>query len=352
MVSDRSRDGEACRASEGRAGAEPRGDRLRPRSVGGERGQVLLVGALALAVLLLALVPVYNAVFTTDSADVGQPEAVEAVSAHERSTLEAAQRLAIRTGHDRAYPDNGSVASAFEPAFENYTRIHGESAVTGTGTHVNTTFDGSAPGTQYGVRVVQKRSGYLDEPATGTTDWDLTDGPERARLGWFTARLDVSNLSDSHPFVVEVSNGSDTVHLRVASDGGSNDVSVQLTGDVGAMSEDVTCDSRAGEVVIDLYRGSVNRGDCTFTGLEVVDGPVSIRFENASSAYGVYELVVRDDVPRTRLQYTNVDKCTTGSSDPCWSPALWQLSLRSHVRSGGTDYTGRVNVSVYGEGGA
>ncbi|MEF8843506.1 MAG: hypothetical protein V5A62_18085 [Haloarculaceae archaeon] len=345
-MSDRPCEEEACRASDGPGGDATRGDPL-PRR---ERGQVLLVGALALAVLLLALVPVYNAVFTTDSADVGGREGVpDGASAYERSTLEAAQRLAIRTGHGRTHPDNGSVASAFEPAFENYTRIHDESAVTGTGTYVNATFDGNAPGTQYGVRVVQNRSGHLDKPTSGGPgNWHLVRNSSRTQLGWFTVRLDVSNLSESDPFVVRVYNGTDEVRLAVESDGGSNDVSVQLTGSVGTMSEDVTCDSRAGEVVIDLYRGSADRGDCTFTGLDVVEGPVSVWVRNGSSAYGVYELVVRNG---DGLE-PSIHRCTDDHTDPCWTPTLWQLSLRSHVRSGGTDYTSRVNVSVYGEGGA
>jgi hypothetical protein len=355
MVSDRPADGVERRGDERRVGTPAPANERRP--VGDERGQVMLVGALALAVLILALVPVYNATFTTDSAAVGDPGGVpDAVSGYERSALEAAQRLAIRVGHGSTYPDEAAVASAFEPAFANYTRLHGEAAVAGTQTTVNATFDPTAPGTQYGVRVVGNRADYLDKPTAaggpGPSDWWVVRNSDRTRLRWFTARLDVSNLSESDPFVVEVSNGTDTVDLRVESDGGSNDVSVRLAGDVGAMSEDVTCDSRAGEIVIDLYRGSAGGGDCTFTGLDVVEGPVSVRVRNGSSAYGVYELVVRDG---DGIQPT-VEACTPpspppGLSNPCSSPVLWQLSMTTHLRTDRTDYESRTNVSVYGTGG-
>jgi hypothetical protein len=317
----------------------------------------MLVGALALAVLILALVPVYSAVFTTDRGGVGDPGGVrDSVPGYGRDSLGAAQQVAIRTGHGAVYADEAAVAAAFEPAFENYTRLHREAAVAGTGTVVNATFDPDASGTRYGVRVVQNRSASLDKPVPGATPgkehWWVVRNSSRARLGWFTARLAVSNLSESDPFVVEVENGSHEVELRVESDGGSNDVSVRLTGDVGAMSEDVTCDSRAGEIVVDLYRGSADGGDCTFTGLDVLEGPVSVRFRNGSSAHGVYELVVRDG---TGLQPT-IEACTPqspppGLSNPCSSPTLWQLSMTTTVRSDRTEYANRVNVSVYGEGG-
>ena len=355
MVSDASDPGVETRAGTGR------GDDAAPESglarLGNERGQVMLVGALALAVLILALVPVYNAVFTTDSTGVGDPEGVpDGLSPYQRSALEAAQRLAIRTGHGAVYPDDAAVAAAFDPAFENYTRLHGEAAVSGTDTAVNVTFAPTAAGTQYGGRVVQNRSDYLDKPTAaggpGPADWWVVRPSDRARLGWFTARLEVANLSESDPFVVEVSNGTDTAELHVESDGGSNDVSVRLTGDVSAMSEDVTCDSRAGEIVLDVYRGSADGGDCAFSGLEVVEGPVSIRIRNGSSAYGVYELVVRDDAG---LQPT-IEACTPqspppGLSNPCSSPTLWQLSMITEMRNDRTEYESRTNVSVYGTGG-
>ncbi|MEF8789266.1 MAG: hypothetical protein V5A61_04020 [Haloarculaceae archaeon] len=325
----------------------------RPAHPGAERGQILLVGAVALAVLVLALVPVYNAVFTTDSTGVGDPEGVpDAASGYEREALAAAQRIAIRTGHGAAYADPDAVTAAFEPAFANYTRLHDEAAVTGTGTAVNVTFVPDAPGTRYGVRVVQNRSGSLDKPTPaagpGPANWFVVRPSARTRLGWFAARLDVSNLSDSSPLVVAVDNGTHAVELAVESDGGSSDVSVRLTGDVGEMSEDVTCDSRAGEIVIDLRRGSADGGDCTFSGLDVVEGPVSVRIRNGSSASGVYELVLRDG---TGLQPT-VGPCTAASpSAPCSSPTLWQLSMETRLRTERTDYRSRENVSVYGGAG-
>jgi hypothetical protein len=320
------------------------------------RGQIMLVGALALAVLLLALVPVYNAVFMAEGAGAGEPEGVSdtALSA-EATGLRAAQGLAVRTGHGSVYADTGEVREAFEPVFENYTLLHDEAAVAGSDTYVETTFDADAPGTEYGVRAVQNRSGYLDKPTVahtpGPKNWFVVGNSDRTRLGWFTARLDVSNLSETDRFTVAASNGTHSVELGVGSDGGSTDVTVNASGDVGGMDEAVTCSSRAGEIVVDLYRGSADRGDCTFTGLDAVEGPVSVRIRNGSSAYGVYELVVRNG---TGLQPT-VETCTAASppstSSPCSSPTFWQLAVTTRVETDRTAYENRVNVSVYGAGG-
>lgn len=323
---------------------------------GCSRGQIMLVGALALAVLLLALVPVYNAVFMAEGAGAGEPEGVaDTAPSAEATGLRAAQGLAVRTGHGAVYPDTDEVGTAFGSAFESYARLQGEAAVAGSDTDVNTTFDAGAPGTEYGVRIVQNRSGYLDKPTSahtpGPKNWFVVRNSDRTELGWFTARLEVANLSETDRFVVVASNGTHAVELSVGSDGGSNDVTVNASGDVDVMDEAVTCDSRAGEVVVDLYRGSADGGDCRFTGLDAVEGPVSVRIQNGSSAYGVYELVVRNG---TGLQPT-VDACTTAgppdTSSPCSSPVLWQLAMRTRVVGDRTAYANRVNVSVYGTGG-
>lgn len=316
----------------------------------------MLLGALALAMLILVLVPVYNAVFLADGAGGREPGgSPAAIDSYRTSTLDAAQQLAIRTGHSRTYPDNASVTDAFAASFRNHSRLASEAAVSGSDTVVNTTFDPDGPGTYHGVRVVQNRSGWLDKPTAaagpGPHNWFVVRNSDPARLGWLTLRLDGANTSDTQPFVVAVSNGSQTVELAIEGEEGSDDVSVQFSRTVGGTTttaEPATCETPRGsrQLVLDLYRGRSADDGCSFTGLSTVEGPVTVWFENGDSAYGVYELVVRDG---DGLQPT-IDRCTVGSSpsNPCSSPVLWQLSVTTELRGDRTTYTGATNVSVYG----
>jgi hypothetical protein len=321
-----------------------------------DRGQMMLLGAVALAMLILMLVPVYNAVFLADGAGGRDPgSSPVAIDSYRTTALEAAQRLAIRTGHSRVYSDNDSVTTAFATSFHNHTLLASEAAVSGTDTVVNTTFDPTAPGTTHGVRVVQNRSDRFDKPLpatpSGPANWFVVRTSGRTQLGWLTVRLDGSNVSDTQPFIVKVSNGSHTAELAIEGEDSSNDVSVQYSRTVGGSTttqEPTTCETARGsrQLVLDLYRGQSASDDCTFTGLSSIEGPVDVWFENGDSAYGEYELVVRDD---SGLQPT-IEQCTAAASpsNPCSTPVLWQLSVTTELQGDRTTYTGTTNVSVYG----
>jgi hypothetical protein len=312
---------------------------------GPDRAQLLVVGALVLAFLIVGLVPVYNAVFAADSAGNGEPTELSAAAVTvEGETTRLARELAVRVAHRDHFPDNDSLATAYGQALDDGTGALGEAYVRGGDRSVSVTFDPDAPGTTYSVRAVQAERGRFDDPATGAPDWTVVDG---SRVGWAVARLETANLSDSQPLVIRVDNGSDELAVKLERTDAGDDVRVTVTGTVGATPEDVTCEPRSGEVVVDLYRGRSASRDCEFMGLSRVAGPVELTVENGDSARVAYELVAR----RGDALNGGVLSCTGApTSRPCSSPALWQVALETRVAGSRTSYVRAANVSVYGGG--
>jgi hypothetical protein len=317
---------------------------------------VLLVGAIVLAFIVLALVPVFNGVFAPDSAGSNEPpevgEGPATLRAEQQST---ARELAVRIGHGDTHAAPAPVVDELSSALANYTRVSAESAAEQRGWFVETRLNTSAPGTVNGTRVVQREQARLVLPNGDARTWQLIPPGQRTELGWFVLRLDTSNLSDEDPLVVRVGNApTDEMTVEIERQENSRGVELSVGGAFETTDEPVVCDATNGQVVLDLYRGRSADRDCAFPALRGVDGPVDIEVQNPPGtpderAVGVYDLVVRDGSSIT----ADVDPCTDASAtrtEPCTTPVLWQLALETTVDGGRATYTTAQNVSVYGGG--
>lgn len=316
---------------------------------------MLLVGAIVLAFVIIALVPVFNGVFAPDSAGSNEPPEVGDGPATLRAEqASAARELAVRIGHGDTHASASAVAAELLAALANYTRVSAESVAEQRGWYVETRLNASSPGTVEGERLVQRDPGRLTPPS-GNAAWNVVPPGKRTELGWFVLRLDTSNLTAGEPLVVEVANTStDTTTVSIERQENSDGVELSVGGPFETTDEPVVCDATNGQVVLDLYRGRSADRDCAFPALRGLEGPVDIRVENPTGApderaVGVYDLVVRDPsaLPPT------FEACTEPSAvptEPCTTPVLWQLSLETTVDGGRATYTTARNVTVYGGG--
>jgi hypothetical protein len=324
---------------------------VRTRSPGGptaagaerrDRAQLVVVGAVVLAFLILALVPVYNAVFAADSAGNGEPvELSERALTVDGAAAEQARVLAVRVGHREPYPDAAALKDRYERALANGTAALTEATIRGSDYGLNVSFDRDAPGTVVGSRVLRTDAGSLDGPG-GNADWTVASD---TRLGWGVVRLETANLTGT--LVVEATdadNASRYVELRLERSDASNDIRVTAVVD-GEVTEPASCEPTGGEIVVDLYRGRSAAGGCPFEGLGTVSGPVDLDVEikNGGEARGTYEFVVRDGAAVD----SGVTRCS-GGSGPCRSPALWRVALDTRVAGDRATYTTTTDVSVYG----
>lgn len=328
------------------AGTNARSDRPnRP-----DRGQLVVVGAIVLATLIIGLVPVYNAVFAADSAGNGEPtELTETALAVEDATVEQARGVAIRVGHGQPFADEDVLVDRYDAALQNGTAALGEATVQGTDHGLNVSFDPGTPGTVNGTRVVRTTRGGVLSPA-GADDWTVAND---TRLGWAVVRLGATNLSRGESLDITATDADNASrHLTVSLErtDASNDIRVTVSGTIGATPEDVTCEPSGGEVVIDLYRGRSATQDCRFVGLRQVTGPVNLTVEDGDAARGTYEFVVRGG----STLHGGVLDCKVPPagqlSQPCRSPVLWTVALETQITGERATYTTTTNVSVYGSG--
>jgi hypothetical protein len=315
-----------------------------------DRAQLVILGAIVLAALVIGLVPVYNAVFAADSAGNGEPtELTETALAIEDAAVQQARVVAVRVGHGQPFADADTLTERYDAALRNGTAALGETTVQGTDHGLNVSFDPGAPGTVNGTRVVRTTRGGVLSPA-GADDWTVASD---TRLGWAVVRLEAANLSRGESLDVTATDADNASrHLTVSLErtDASNDVRVTVSGTVGATPEDVTCEPSGGEVVVDLYRGRSATEDCRFVGLRQVTGPVDLAVEDGDAARGTYEFVVRNG---STLPGGVLDCQTPPAgqpSQPCRSPALWTVALETRVTGERATYTTAANVSVYGEG--
>jgi hypothetical protein len=242
-----------------------------------ERGQVILVGAFALAVAFVALALIMNAAIYTENLAT-RSESAETSNAHAfHPATETTATEAFRYAHEVHSGDhdalNRSVRDAVE-AYHNATRR--QQAAHGQLTNV------SVAATHPGVNVTNTDGTF--EADDGTDDWDVASKVEQ----FHAFRLDIEDgpAAGDEEFRV-VADRAGTWYVNVSYDGSAYTVGVT---DSGTYS---TCASPASDgFTIDFAAGTVAGSDCAALDLASVSGDYDIRFENGSVATGDYTMVV------------------------------------------------------------
>ena len=319
-------------------------DRLRRRrSAGRDRGQLILVTGLAVAVTLVAVVLLLNTVIYTQNlatrgTDVGDGEAVgfrqEAVAgvgglvdAENRAEYGSRSKLnenvteAIRRFGDlssRRYAERGAVADVEVDSLS------------------------TTPATL--LRQTNASRELRSSDASGAmADWSAASNVERTR----NVRLTVSreNLSEdvTTSFAVKLTDddgGTWKVHLHNESD----DVTVTVeedTGDGPTMTE--ICSVDAAEATLDLTAGTIDGRACP--GLDWasgLDAPYDIEFVNGDQATGTYELTV-DTSGAATIPSNFADAGDEAS--PRAVPAVYAAAFDLHFETERVAFHTRVRVA-------
>ncbi|MFC6724263.1 hypothetical protein ACFQE1_07725 [Halobium palmae] len=301
-------------------------------TAGGEqdRAQLMLIGAVALAFVILGFVTVFNALVV----DAGGSSAVGAdVGGGEEFNHEVrrdVRTLTIRVDHGRIYADENRLTKDLNHATAEYSRVLAETHAATGPVATNVSYDGiRTPGT----RVVQNET----QPLGATTP--VTNG----RVGWFVLLLDTTTLDASESFDVTVdgdSAGEDITYSfsdRAESDG----VYVNVTGASGTTTSTV-CHPANDEMLVDLVRGSSYTSDCEFGGIDTVDGPVSVTFSGDIDTEGEYDIVTDDTNPN------GLSPCPAGGAPgPCNARAVWVAEITTTYDSPSVSYRATQNVTIY-----
>ncbi|MCQ4333336.1 hypothetical protein KM295_07560 [Natronomonas sp. F2-12] len=244
---------------------------------GRDRGQLLLVAGVLLAVLFVALALLINAAIYTDNvATRGDDPAGEALTYQAGVTdavgdLIDAENAAADEG-DGFGTVNGSVTSGVSEIDAAVARNNlGRAAAT------ETTVSRATEG-----RLIRERN------VDGFESWETNASAVRG----FVIDLDTDNMTADSSFVIDL----DGTELEVNKTGGN----VVVEGGV----DDATCETNAdGTVRFDVTGERIDGDVCRF-GWPTLDGDSNVTFENGTHAGGSYELTVASGEDPTGPQTT------------------------------------------------
>lgn len=303
---------------------------------GDDRGQLFIVGALALSVILVALAVLLNtAIYTGNVAT--RDSGVETTSVIEYEN--AAKTFAGGSMEQVNYRNNTTVAhleANYSAGVANWSSTAGNHvAVTGADAHVQVNE------TTNGTRIVQDDQRAFTD-ATGAGDWQLA---QDVAVRNFTVTVDGSTL----PQLVDTDQVSDLVGSYridvVEADGdtwkiyfyrdGAGDVTVEVVDPSDSLAGE--CTAAAADPTIDLTNSSIGGTHCAPLDIwSGSDSPYDVGFGNGLVSSGLYSLVVDAD-HGTLIATGHYNDDTTGTS-PFVTPAIYSATVDVAYQSPSVSY--------------
>jgi hypothetical protein len=306
-----------------------------------DRAQLLLVGALGIAVLLVVLATVLNSVASAGTLAAGGADPAGAGDAARSG--EDLQRGVVRvasSANSEANTSYATLSTALEAGVGDLDDGVGRQAA----------LDGRAASVTVQEQVwhseIRQPGSRTFTDRGGATDWTLVG--DATATDRFRIRVDREGLADSclaDCFTVVAAAGSATWEATIRRGNGSvateSDIVVAVESPVGGPEACVVPD--ADTAWINLTAGTVGGTDCSALQFaEGVAAPYAIRYENGDRATGSYELAVDHESPADATHY---DTDGDGTEEPpLLSPELRAVSVEITHESAALQYRTTVRV--------
>lgn len=300
----------------------------------GGRAQLVIAGALVLAVLFVTFAAVLNTSIYTGTLATrgGEPARVGEAAAFAAAADDGVTPLvvAVNEANDSSHAD---LHRAMAAAVDDWDRTAAVHAAVAAGHGSATLLD-----TTNGTHIAQDAPRNFTD-ADGRENWTLTGDATATR----DMRLNVTDTGalataggSERPFTVVVDDGTTTWRATVVDDGGDVAVTVRVDGTT------TSCPVATGSnVTVDVTNGSVGGQACPALRFgDDVDGSYDVAFENASNVEGTYGLVV-DDPSVARSPPPAYGNAT---EPPTASPALYGATLSVRYESPRVDYDATVEA--------
>lgn len=301
-----------------------------------DRGQLILVTGLAIALAMVALVLLLNtAIFTENLASRGADQSG-------REAMEY-QRLMVDGVGDLVDAENEREHSEWTHVEENVTgslklidnRTARSYALEGSAVRINQ----STVSPQEG-RLIRQPSSRQLENESGEPDWQLASSIDGTRS--FAVTIDESSLTPTTAsqaesdgaFAVHVQDGSDDWWAFIYSDSGDISVATKTTG-----SPTEVCSTSATRATIDLTEGSIDDETCDgLSWARGVGSPYELSFQDGNNATGTYNLTV----DTTTVDTENLN---AGGPSPYFVHAVYSVTFDISYETRTLTYRSTVRVA-------
>ncbi|MGQ4554660.1 hypothetical protein [Halobellus sp. GM3] len=305
-----------------------------------DRGQLLLVGALALAVLFVSLALLLNtAIYTgnlaTRDPGVDAAPTIEYVEASRAAGVDALGSVNHRNnstdadGHAELAAALRDTVSRWDGLASHHRAVAGDAAAVEVVAVTN------------GTRIQQDDASRNFTSDAWDETWTVAEGSDLSGIRTMRLRVDQSALAGAagDAFRVNVTSGGTTRTLSVYENGG--ETAVRVTDDGTVLSTRSFEPDPDGTVVIDVSNGSV--GGESYSDLRtVLDVGVdtAITYHRGGNATGTYTMVV--DEPTGDLAHPGLLEDDLGQ--PYWTHAVYGAEFRVTYRTPDLDYEARIEV--------
>lgn len=312
-----------------------------------DRGQLLVVVALVVATLLVGLALVLNAAIFAENLSSREPTDSEVASAYATDANRTITRASARTADaelatvDEARTVFGGIVDDWERSRSNTAARRGASADLQRTAHVG-----------WRLRQASDRQ-YMPDGETTTAEWTVAE--DAANVSTMRFEADTSSLydatvsfndTDERAFRVVVDDGTDTwtVYLFREKDAVSTDDRfVVHVGDPSVFDDlsdllgsSFSCDVVADRAAVDLRNHTLAGNNCPALDFaDDLDGPVTVRFENAYNAtldesriVGGYDIVVNGTVSTNATGHPE-DFTVPGGSAPTAQALVYSVNYRT-----------------------
>lgn len=313
------------------------------------RGQLLLVGAVVLAIVIVVLSLVVNTVLFTQNADAeGVSAEIENVEEFGFEVGTSTRSILLRVNHAAHERNVTTLQANVSQSIQNYSDALERSYAT-SGTVYATASTWLT--TRNGTRLIQPYDRNFTD-RTGNGNWIVVSSTNETDIGWYLLNVDLRNVSAQQANVT-ITGSSDSLEYSMnRSEGGDgNNLTVAVsnsTTDLGT----VNCTATGGRVLVDLFDGEGSFGRCTFDGIDdTLQAPYNVSIENGDRLNGTYSIVTETawaggSHPWNGSNFPDCEGDPTATT--CSTPVVWNGSITLTYESRTVQYAQERNITVYG----
>ncbi|UPV73593.1 hypothetical protein M0R89_13725 [Halorussus limi] len=302
-----------------------------------DRGQLILVTGLAIAVMLVALVLLLNTVIYTQNLATRGAEVEDDAAVSFRQEAIAGVGEVVDAENRAEYDTRAKVEANVTEGVERYDGLASRyRAERSTIADVNESSLAYTDG-----RILRQTNASRNFTSAGeSSSWTLVEdagaggGPGVRGFALTVAR---ENLSDakSSAFTVTADGSSDDWEARIYDDGGAITVAVKNGSESNA---DPVCSVTKSEATVDLTSGTVGGVRCpALVWAKGVAAPYDVTFDNAADATGTYGVTVNTSAAGTDVQTANFAG-PGATSSPRWAPAVYAAQFEIHFETPNVEF--------------
>lgn len=342
------------------------------------RAQLILVGAVAVAFIVMGLVVVFNTVLYTENVastgSVSEPREAQRTNQVLRS---GSKGMVARVNADAKWNDSsdsselGDVRDAVLANLTTYSEGFLNVTADRRPGFVNVS-EGDSSKMKFAARLADTEGNGFED-TNGATEWEVTDGNKGVLVRDFNMTVKVGTLADEgtgNEFQLLWNETDDAENYSVwVYEKGDGDVAIRTLAtasaadnpeDFSAGTECVLQNSASNATVnVSLATGDVEGYNCPNLDLRSQVGAdefATLEFDNAGEVAGSYAVILWRDEPDpddyvSSLGVKNPSTIVTGGAilgdQPYWSYAVWEMELEATYESSDTTFTDTYVIEVY-----